>query len=184
LRNILSSLLFLTLALAPLRGANLDRPAKELKFTLGPGREALLGQYKGKVVVLEFLLTTCSHCQVCSRTMEKLSKEFAGKGVQMIGIAINEGADKLVPAYIQQLGLQYPVGWNTNSQVPIDFLQHPIMTRMMMPQLVFIDRAGIIRAQYPGSDAFFQNEEKNMREMIQKLLKPAAPSKPAAKKAS
>jgi hypothetical protein len=63
---------------------------------------------------------------------------------------------------------------------------------MMMPQLVFIDKNGVIRAQYRGDDAKFfgtpadkgATEEKNMRAEIQKLLAPppAAQKAPAKKK--
>jgi hypothetical protein len=56
-----------------------------------------------------------------------------------------------------------------------------------MPQVVIIDRKGVIRHQVPGGDKFFENEEKNMRDVVLPLLKagaatpaPAAPKKPAA----
>ena len=43
-----------------------------------------------------------------------------------------------------------------------------------MPQLVFIDRQGTIRAQYPGDDKFFaDDQEKHIREQIEALLKDA-----------
>jgi len=43
-----------------------------------------------------------------------------------------------------------------------------------MPQLVFIDRKGEIRAQYAGDDKFFaEDQEKRMREQIEALLKEA-----------
>jgi hypothetical protein len=52
--------------------------------------------------------------------------------------------------------------------------------------MVFIDRKGVIRAQYPGSDKFYENEEANMRKEIEALLKEpgGAPAKPAGKKAT
>ncbi len=59
----------------------------------------------------------------------------------------------------------------------------PPMARLIMPQLVFIDRQGTIRAQYRGEDKFFGDDlEKNMREQIESLLikeEPASPKKPA-----
>jgi len=50
---------------------------------------------------------------------------------------------------------------------------------MKVPQLVFIDRTGVIRAQYSGVDPFFSNEEANMRAEVEKLL-----SEPVAKAAA
>jgi len=48
-----------------------------------------------------------------------------------------------------------------------------------MPILAFIDRQGIIRAQYEGDDKFFSEDrqEKNLIDKIEELLKPAAPPK-------
>jgi hypothetical protein len=46
-----------------------------------------------------------------------------------------------------------------------------------MPILVFIDRKGMIRAEYQGGDDFISspNQEQNIRAEIQKLLpRPAA----------
>jgi hypothetical protein len=54
-----------------------------------------------------------------------------------------------------------------------------------MPQLVFIDRKGIVRAQYAGDDDFFKEaEETNMRKQIEALLKDTGPTKNGASKKS
>jgi len=47
------------------------------------------------------------------------------------------------------------------------------MFRMMMPQVVVIDRKGIIRAQLAGDDKFFAEaeQEKNFRGLLEPLLK-------------
>jgi len=54
-----------------------------------------------------------------------------------------------------------------------------------VPFVVFIDRQGVIRAQYTGVDeAFFDNQqEQHMRDEVEKLLNEGgAKVKPAAKK--
>jgi len=161
----------LTLSFLPVTAANIPRPAGEYKFKT-PSGEQTLSQYKGKVVVLEFLLTTCPACKRCSSTMERLQKEFGPKGVQMLGVALNEGADKLIGQYASELGITYPIG-HGDYRAALQFLQHPEIIRFMVPQLVFIDRQGVIRAQYPGTDAFFNNEEENIRKTLQSLLSPS-----------
>ena len=50
------------------------------------GQPLHLSQYKGKVVVMAFILTTCSHCQRTTGYLNKLQKELgaartAGGGV-------------------------------------------------------------------------------------------------------
>lgn len=151
------------------QAATIPRPAQELTFKLAGGEQAKLSQWRGKVIMLEFLLTTCSHCQRTSQVMNKLQAEYGPRGVQGLGIAVNDPDGRLSAAYAKEYGLKYPVGW-VKHEVAVDFLQHPVMVSMMMPQLVFIDRKGVIRAQYPGTDPFFQNEEAGMRKMIESLL--------------
>jgi hypothetical protein len=73
----------------------------------------------------------------------------------------------------------FPVGYNNDSNAVLDFLQHPRMVVPYMPLLVFIDREGVIRAQYEGRDAYFDDarQEQNLRSTIEGLLKPPAPAR-------
>jgi peroxiredoxin len=171
-----------------LQAAVVPRPSPELAFTLADGRQDLLSNYRGKVVALEFLLTTCPHCQDTSRGLEKLYREYAARGFQPIGVAINTdpimSQRALAEDYRKRFGLTFPVGYASND-VAITFLQHPIMQRLLMPQLAFIDRTRVIQAQHSGDDPFFQAgvQEKNIRAMVEKLLgspgsaKKSAPAK-------
>jgi peroxiredoxin len=163
-----------------LPAAEVPRKAPELQIRMADGKDILLSSYRGKVIALEFLLTTCPHCQRASQTVNKLQREFGAKGFQPLGVAINDMANMLVVDYVKQFNLTYPVGY-THRDTAINFLQHPIMVSMMMPQLVIIDRQGMIRHQYAGNDKFFENEEKNLREIIAPLLS-GAPAAAAKKK--
>ena len=139
-------------------------------FQAGGGASIDLASYKGKVLAVEFLNTTCPHCQRCSRALQKMMNEYGGRGFQAVGVAINEMANMLVPDYIKSQGLGFPVGWAPREQAH-EFLQHPLMLIMYVPQLVFIDKKGVIRAHYPGGDKFYENEDVNMRNQIEALLK-------------
>ena len=59
------------------------RPSKEFTFVEPDGKQVLLSSLKGKVVVIQFLYTTCPHCQALSRELTKLSAEQAS----YIGVA-------------------------------------------------------------------------------------------------
>ena len=186
---MIRSLLTLTLGLGAAFAADVPRKSPELAFTMPDGKPALLSQYHGKVIALEILLTTCPHCQRASSVLEKLYKELAPRGVQVVGVAINPPPAGTTPGqqaagYVKMLGLTFPVGFTTH-EMAADFLQHPMMLRMMMPQLVLIDRKGVIQAQHAGDDPFFDQtkEEANIREAIDKVLKEGAAAKPAGKSA-
>ncbi len=158
--------------------APVPRVAAEVTMQLSNGKQLLLSSFKGKVVALEFLLTTCSHCQRCSGILQQMYQEFGPKGFQPLGAAINPNAQTLIPEYIQKLGLKFPVG-ATPQSMAYEFLGSTMMEPLQMPQLVFIDRKGIVQAYYPGDGDFFKNEEVNMRNQIEAMLKGSLATKAA-----
>lgn len=161
----------------PVWAANIPRPAPDLTIKLTGGKTAQLSEYKGKVVALEFLLTTCSHCQSSSRKLNRLQQEYGSKDFQAVGVAVNPMSHMLVPDYVKDFQLTFPVGYDV-PETAHSFLEHPTTLRLLMPQLVLIDRAGKIRFQHTGD-----LEESQMRSEIEKLLKEPNPStrKTAAK---
>lgn len=165
---------FLTLAgAAPLLGQiKPPKPAPELTIILNSGERLLLSRFRGKVVALEFLLTTCPHCQTCSAIMQKLYSEL-GARFQPLGTAINPNsmteARLLLPAYISNLGLKFPVGYTPREEAYTWLEAQPWAGPVYFPQMVFIDKRGMIRHYFPGGHDFFRNEEANMRRLILEL---------------
>jgi len=166
-----------------LQAAEIPRDCPDLVITMPNGRAPIrLSQYKGKVIALEFILTYCSHCQKASRTSDILYREYGPKGFQVIAAAINPGGDTI--AYARDLNLTFPVG-SVSQEACTSFMQHPAMLRLLMPQVAFIDRSFKVSAQYSVDAPFFgDNEEKNMRDLLDKMLKPAGGATPASRKAS
>ncbi len=165
--------IFATLTLCCLAAAlfaGVPRPAPKLTVPLPGGKTLDIERFKGKVIALEFLKTTCPHCRNTSTTMQKLLGELGPQGFQPIGVAIDPKANELVPHYVKQLGLTFPVGIG-HRDIANTYREHPKMFGMTMPQLVFIDKKGVIRFQYGGGDGFIRwNEEENIRRTVKKLL--------------
>lgn len=165
--------------------APLPRPTPDFAIHLTPSGQVSPAQYKGKVVVLAFILTTCPHCQHSVQFLSGLQREYGARGLQVMAAAFNEMAHMLVPDFIKQFQPAFPVGYADRESV-LGYLDHSTIMQMYVPALVFIDRKGMIRHQYLGDDPFFQNQEKNVRDTIEALLKePVASRKssaPAGKK--
>jgi peroxiredoxin len=137
-------MLILALAAGALWGQGaVPRPAPELKIVQGSGEIATLSSYRGHVVLLAFISTQCVHCQKASVVFEQLGREYAGK-LQVAAVAFDEGAD--VAAFKKRFGLTFPVGIST-SDAAHAFLGIPPGARLGTPQVVAIDRTGVIRAQ-------------------------------------
>ena len=116
---------------------SVPRPAPELKIGT-----ATLSSWRGRVVLLAFISTECPHCQRASGIFEQLLHEFSG--LQVAEVAFNEGADPA--AFVKKFGLSFPVGTGT-SDLAHDFLGLQRGARLGTPQVVVIDRSGVIRAQ-------------------------------------
>jgi peroxiredoxin len=170
MRRLLVGLASVSFIATMLFAAQIPRPAPELTFSLPGGKQMNLSSFKGKVVALEFLLTTCPHCKKCSSSMQRVYEKLGNRGFQPVGVAINDRALDLVPGFINELQLTFPVGASAHNKA-VDFLQHPVMLTLMMPQLVIIDKKGSIRAQYAGTDDFFKNEDENLEKVVEPLLK-------------
>lgn len=167
-RVIVGMLLFGGLAGA----ATVPRPAPEFTINLPGGKTASLSQYRGKTVALIFILTYCPHCQKIVSFLAQDQNEYASRGFQVLASAIEDGAAAAVPGFLKKFNPPFPVG--SNMRLPVlDFLQHPMAERLIMPRLVFIDPQGVIRSQY-GGDAPFLDEaqaDKNLRGKIDELVK-------------
>jgi peroxiredoxin len=164
------------------RAAEVPRPSPDFAVNMIGGQQIRVSQYKGKVCVLAFILTTCPHCQKTVGFLSTMQNEYGPRGLQVLASAIEDMAAMNVPDFIKRFRPPFPVGFDNQNAVQ-EYLQHPVIFRLLMPQLVFIDRQGIIRAQYAGDDKFFaEDQEKHLRDQIEALLKdaPAAHKKQAA----
>ena len=140
------------------------------------GKQILLSQYSGKVVVLAFMFTTCPHCQHTSQILSGIENEYRSQGLHILGAFFNDNASQLIPGFITQFQPSFPVGYVTRDQVD-EYLQHPPGKPTYVPELVFIDRNRQIRNQVTGTDNFFNDQEKNIRAMVETLLKEPATAK-------
>lgn len=158
--------------------AELPRTAPEFTVNLTNGQKLLLSQYKGKAVVLAFILTYCPHCQKTVGFLIKDQNEYGPRGLQVLTAAIEQGAAGAVPNFVKQFNPPFPVGY-AKVEPSLDFLQHPTAVIPHMPILAFIDRQGMVRAQYEGdNDQFFgDRQDQNLRGEIEKLLTSGAPAK-------
>ena len=164
-----AALITLLASAAALAIPPLPRKAPEFTITEPSGKESLLSSYRGKVVVLAFVHTTCPHCQVFSQVLERLQKELGPKGFQAIDVAWNPNAQQLVPMFARALNLTFPVGYSDYDPI-MDFMGFSVMDRPVVPLEVVIDKRGMIRRESPPTgDANLQDEAK-LKALVESLL--------------
>lgn len=151
----------------------LPRPAPDLVVTLNSGSLVKLSQYRGKIVLVELLLTTCPHCVRCAQAMQKMLDIYEKKGVAAMGGALNDGARGDLIRFQLSSGAKFPIGIS-DRVFAYDEMIRAEKPPVYFPQLFVVDRKGMIREHHQGTDSFFLNEEQNLRVIIEKLLKEPA----------
>ena len=149
--------------------AQVPRPAAEFAILSPGGGRQLLSAYKGKTIVLAFMYTNCMHCQKTAGELSTVQKEYAGRGVQILGVTFDLNAAKQVRQFNKVFGVNFPCGYSDEKTV-LQFLQQPLADPYSVPILVFIDRTFTIRSQYIGDENFLGNIPVNVRAELAKLL--------------
>ncbi len=174
------------LLLAAAAFGQMPRPAPEIEFApvTGGSGKMRLSDFRGKVVALEFLLTTCPGCKHSARILEKLRQEYGPRRFQVIGLAVDPGAAQRIPVFAAETGARFPIAVYSDAAAR-ELLQVPMMLRMSYPQLAFVDRKGMLREHLRGEDPRMapQTEEATIRKVVEALLAEAdAPRKGPARK--
>jgi thiol-disulfide isomerase/thioredoxin len=183
MRTLTAFAAFVALGVSALAAPPVPRPAKELDVAEPSGVHHLLSSYKGKVVVVQFLFTTCPHCQAFSRDiLTKLQKDYGPRGFQALGVAFDEADNTKVKNYVTMYNVGFPVGPAARDTV-LSFMGFSIMDRLVVPQIAVVDRKGTLVAQTeanPDGPAKLQNEA-YLRGLIENLLGGAPATGAAAK---
>jgi len=158
----------------PAKALPVIRRSPEFVIRFVDGKQALLSSYKGKVIALLMVHTTCPHCQHTSQVFTQLQTEYGPKGFQALDVAFNTMANLYVTDFVKSFNVGYPVGFSTPEDV-MGYLGFNVMQRYTVPQIVFIDKKFNIRSQTPaaGNDANMYKEE-YWRATIESLLKESA----------
>jgi len=153
---------------APAPGSvGLSAPAWHLEDLAG--RPVDSPQFKGKVVVLDLWATWCGPCTREIPGLVELQKKYAGDGLVVIGVALDEpGRSPLkAPAVVKRYVTKYLVSYLI--VLGDDKVQADFGGMDAIPTTFIIDRDGVIRDKKVGALPAAQFERR-----VLKVLKPAA----------
>lgn len=149
--------------------ATVPRPAPEFVINYPGGKQGLLSSYKGKVVALLFIFTTCPHCQTTCQAVSKIYNDLGAKGFQPLAVAVNPMSLMLVPDFVKDFRVNFPVGASERDPA-LTFLGINAAERWVVPQIVLIDKKGVIQKQSPPLGDEKLQEEGTLRQQIEHLL--------------
>lgn len=94
-----------------------------------------LAGMKGEVVVVNFWASWCGPCKMEAKDLEKVYKKYKGKGVQFVGIAVDD-TDKNARAFIERYNVTYPNAIDEDNSLSAE---HEIFA---VPTTYVLDREG------------------------------------------
>ena len=181
MRDLASLAILLGLGFPAVAAAPVPRDSPEFTIVDPSGHTTPLSSFKGQVVVIEFLLYRCPSCLRIAQTINKLHGEMANRGFRPIGIVFDDGVtEPVVHDLALLLKLNYLVGYTTSDQVD-RYLGRAGIIRLQVPQVVVIDRAGVIRAQSRPTGEANLTDETYLRNLVRELLDEGMPPGKAEK---
>ena len=124
------------------------------------GRIARPGDYKGKVLLLNFWATWCAPCQAEMPELVKWQKEYRARGLQIIGVTYPPEKRSRVLQAVRRFKLNYPVLFGTLE------MAEAYDVGAVLPTTIIVDQEGKIRGRILGT---FEPEE--FKEIVEPLLK-------------
>jgi len=114
-------------------------------FTLSSldGGEVTLSDLRGNTVILDFWATWCGPCRVAMPVLERVSEEFADRGVRLFGVNIQEGPER-IKAYLEEQGIDPAVVLDSDGSVAAQYRVEGI------PMTVIVNGAGEVAIVHVG----------------------------------
>ena len=109
------------------------------------GQEITLSKLTGKPVLLTFFLTTCSHCQAESASLNKVfNKYHVSKELQILAVAPRMDSRENLVKFIDEYQITYPILHDQENQVI------KLYGVVAVPHNIFIDREGKVKRVITG----------------------------------
>jgi peroxiredoxin len=103
--------------------------------------------YRGKVVIVDFMQTTCPHCQKLSDILEKAKSKYEGKVVVLSVVTVPDTFPN-VQKYIADHKMTSPILFDSG-QVMASYLRiTPQNPSVSFPHVFLIDRKGMIKNDF------------------------------------
>ncbi len=142
----------------------------DFAFHMASGPDVKLSQYRGKVVVVAFLNTGCSHCQAFAKQLSMYQAEYGPKGVQVIAAVFDKEAKQGLEKFRSQFVKGYPLGYSDEATV-MQWLAQPLEQGYFVPIVAFVNKRGVLESKHLGDDMLFQDPDGSIRHKLDLLLR-------------
>lgn len=127
-----------------------------------------LSDFRGRVVLLDFLASWCRPCKDAIPHLNQLQREHGGKGLSVIGYSVDTGGLHAMKPFVVRNGVEFPVVLGSMDQA------RRLGQVKVLPTTLIIDPQGRVVERFEG----FVNEERLLA-AVKPYLGNGAPPAPA-----
>jgi thiol-disulfide isomerase/thioredoxin len=149
------------------------RPLANMLIPMPDGKKINLRQYRGKVMLIMIISTTCGDCIASIEFVNRVQKDLGAQGFQAVAAAGDDNAQFLVEPFVNRYKVSFPMGYLNMAEM-IRLADIPKDKRPVAPIFMFVDKKGTVRFQYYGDHPFFKTPEGSTRSIVQGLMKEPA----------
>jgi peroxiredoxin len=166
-------LLITLLCAGALFAADVNRRAPGFSLVDSKGQEHDLADYRGKLVLLVFMQTTCPHCAAFADLLQQTQDKY-GSRIAVLAVVNPPDEPGKVKDFISGHRITYPILFDSG-QVAYSYV---LTGTLLFPHLYMIDGGGIIRRDYlygPLTREVFEGDK--LAEEVSHMLPAGAPDK-------
>jgi peroxiredoxin len=161
-------LLLLSSVCALAAGELSGRRAPGFALPESPGTLRDPQDYRGKILIVDFMQVSCEHCIAFSAILEQARAKYGDK-IAILSIVNPPSDAKGVADYITQHKIKSPILFDCG-QVAYSYLK-PTSPTITIPHVFLIDAEGMIRNDFAfGNDTLYIFQGKGLFAEIDKLL--------------
>lgn len=148
------------------RANTLPRQVLEAENRAASGAPIKLGNYSGKVLLVNLWATWCGPCRMETPELVRLHKEFQSRGVEMIGLSTEnpDASARSVSEFVREFNVDYQIGW-----AKTEVAQILMQGRSSIPQSFIIARDGRVIRRFIGFNP--ETTPTQLKEALEQALK-------------
>ncbi len=148
------------------RANSLPRQVLEAENKAASGAPIKLGNYSGKVLLVNLWATWCGPCRMETPELVRLHKEFQSRGVEMIGLSTEnpDASARSVSDFVREFNVDYQIGW-----AKPEVAQIMMQGRTSIPQSFIIARDGRVVRRFIGFNP--ETTPTQLKEALEQALK-------------
>lgn len=113
------------------------RPIEQASFLDGDSRSLTLGDFAGRVLLVNFWATWCGPCQEEMPSLDRLEADLGGADFQVVAVSVDEGGIPVIDRFYSRLGLEHLEVYLDPTGAFADALK-----LTALPTTVLVDREG------------------------------------------